>query len=148
MLQIRLRRDSPTESGSGAKPSPAETVTVACPDHLVLADLPVAKGIGSVTPTIRERVTEAKEIERDGVRDGRVVSEKTWEGARFRRTPAGGREQRRQYGGTQDWYVSGQDLRWLHLLTTTTAATPVKRDAAVVQAGGGVVVVRWRCGGD
>ncbi|CAN7018946.1 unnamed protein product [Brassica oleracea var. botrytis] len=33
---------------------------------------------------------------------------------------AGGREQRRQYGGTQDWYVSGQYLRWLHLLTTTT----------------------------
>ncbi|CAN6925734.1 unnamed protein product [Brassica oleracea] len=33
---------------------------------------------------------------------------------------AGGHEQRRQYGGTQDWYVSGQDLRWLHLLTTTT----------------------------
>ncbi|CAN6986548.1 unnamed protein product [Brassica oleracea var. botrytis] len=33
---------------------------------------------------------------------------------------AGGREQRRQYGGTKDWYVSGQDLRWLHLLTTTT----------------------------
>ncbi|KAF2608653.1 hypothetical protein F2Q68_00045861 [Brassica cretica] len=61
---------------------------------------------------------------------------------------AGGREQRRQYGGTQDWYVSGQDLRWLHLLTTTTAATSVKRDAAVVQAGGGVVVVRWRCGRD
>ncbi|KAG2310384.1 hypothetical protein Bca4012_024896 [Brassica carinata] len=51
MLQIRLRRDSPTESGSGARPSPTETVTVACPDHLVLADLPVAKGIGSVTPT-------------------------------------------------------------------------------------------------
>ncbi|KAL0806858.1 hypothetical protein Bca101_099350 [Brassica carinata] len=61
---------------------------------------------------------------------------------------AGGREQRRQYGGTQDWYVSGQDLRWLHLLTTTTAATSVKRDAAVVQAGGGVVVVRCRCGRD
>ncbi|WZZ46708.1 hypothetical protein YC2023_042967 [Brassica napus] len=86
MLQIRLRRDSPTESGSGAKPSPAETVTVACPDHLVLADLPVAKGIDLVFEK-RERVTEAKEIERDGVRDGRVVSEKTWEGARFRRTP-------------------------------------------------------------
>ncbi|CAH8338202.1 unnamed protein product [Eruca vesicaria subsp. sativa] len=51
MLQIRLRRDSPTETGSGARPSPTETVTVACPDHLVLADLPVAKGIGSVTPT-------------------------------------------------------------------------------------------------
>ncbi|EFH49407.1 hypothetical protein ARALYDRAFT_908327 [Arabidopsis lyrata subsp. lyrata] len=40
MLQIRLRRDSPAETGNGA-----------CPDHLVLADLPVAKGIGSVTPT-------------------------------------------------------------------------------------------------
>ncbi|CAA7061803.1 unnamed protein product [Microthlaspi erraticum] len=51
MLQIRLRRDSPTETGGGARPSPTETVTVACPDHLVLADLPVAKGIGSVTPT-------------------------------------------------------------------------------------------------
>jgi len=51
MLQIRLRRDSPTETGNGARPSPTETVTVACPDHLVLADLPVAKGIGSVTPT-------------------------------------------------------------------------------------------------
>lgn len=51
MLQIRLRRDSPPETGNGARPSPTETVTVACPDHLVLADLPVAKGIGSVTPT-------------------------------------------------------------------------------------------------
>lgn len=28
---------------------PVETVTVACPDHLVLADLPVAKGIGAAT---------------------------------------------------------------------------------------------------
>ncbi|KAF2586634.1 hypothetical protein F2Q70_00037123 [Brassica cretica] len=138
------------------------------------------ESIPSLSPTSFSadfNLKEAKEIERDGVRAGRVVSEKTWEGARFRRTPfdsvavftttttvtsfslsvlimfffvgrAGGREQRRQYGGTQDWYVSGQDLRWLHLLTTTTAATPVKRDAAVVQAGGGVVVVRWRCGGD
>ncbi|XP_010558353.1 PREDICTED: E3 ubiquitin-protein ligase Hakai [Tarenaya hassleriana] len=51
MLQIRLRRDTTAEIGGGARPSPAETVTVACPDHLVLADLPVAKGIGSVTPT-------------------------------------------------------------------------------------------------
>ncbi|KFK44565.1 hypothetical protein AALP_AA1G273700 [Arabis alpina] len=51
MLQIRLRRDSPTETGNGTRLSPTETVTVACPDHLVLADLPVAKGIGSVTPT-------------------------------------------------------------------------------------------------
>ncbi|CAN8237559.1 unnamed protein product [Cochlearia groenlandica] len=51
MLQIRLRRDSPTETGSGSRPSPTDTVTVACPDHLVLADLPVAQGIGSVTPT-------------------------------------------------------------------------------------------------
>ncbi|KAJ0234943.1 hypothetical protein HA466_0270500 [Hirschfeldia incana] len=52
MLQIRLRRDSPTDNTSNCpRASPTETVTVACPDHLVLADLPVAKGIGSVTPT-------------------------------------------------------------------------------------------------
>lgn len=52
MLQIRLNRGAPGEGGGGgggAKTLPAETVTVACPDHLVLADLPVAKGIGSIT---------------------------------------------------------------------------------------------------
>nr|XP_010918471.1 E3 ubiquitin-protein ligase HAKAI homolog isoform X2 [Elaeis guineensis] len=51
MLQIRLRKESPGDSGGGAAkpPAPAETVTVACPDHLVIANLPVAKGIGAVT---------------------------------------------------------------------------------------------------
>lgn len=47
MLQIRLKGVPSTESAGGAKPVPVETVTVACPDHLVLADLPVAKGIGA-----------------------------------------------------------------------------------------------------
>lgn len=47
MLQIRLR--PPPEGAGGAKPLPVESVTVACPDHLVLADLPVAKGIGGAT---------------------------------------------------------------------------------------------------
>lgn len=49
MLQIRLKSVAPTEGSPGAKHLPAETVTVACPDHLVLADLPVAKGIGAAT---------------------------------------------------------------------------------------------------
>lgn len=50
MLQIRLRRVPSTEGGSGGtKPLPVETVTVACPDHLVIADLPVAKSLGSST---------------------------------------------------------------------------------------------------
>lgn len=50
MLQIRLSKVPQAEGGGGAvKPLPAETVTVACPDHLVLADLPVAKGIGAAT---------------------------------------------------------------------------------------------------
>lgn len=48
MLQIRLKKP-PSESSGGVKPLPVETVTVACPDHLVLADLPVAKGIGAAT---------------------------------------------------------------------------------------------------
>ncbi|XP_010935616.1 E3 ubiquitin-protein ligase HAKAI homolog [Elaeis guineensis] len=51
MLQIRLSKGSAGDGGgAAAKPPPAvETVTVACPDHLVLADLPVAKSIGAVT---------------------------------------------------------------------------------------------------
>ncbi|KAJ8753751.1 hypothetical protein K2173_000005 [Erythroxylum novogranatense] len=59
VLQIRLIKPSSESGGGGggggggviggAKPSPSETVTVACPGHLVLADLPVAKGIGPVT---------------------------------------------------------------------------------------------------
>lgn len=48
MLQIRLRSKGPSaEGGGGANLPPVETVTVACPDHLVIADLPVAKSIGS-----------------------------------------------------------------------------------------------------
>ncbi|KAM2566776.1 E3 ubiquitin-protein ligase HAKAI homolog [Malus sylvestris] len=51
MLQIRLKSVTPPEGVSGAKHLGEETVTVACPDHLVLADLPVAKGIGAATTT-------------------------------------------------------------------------------------------------
>lgn len=51
MLQIRLRSVQSVEGASGGKTVPVETVTVACPDHLILADLPVAKGLGSVTAT-------------------------------------------------------------------------------------------------
>lgn len=46
MLQIRLK-GATSEGSGGAKPVPVETVTVACPGHLVLADLPVAKGLGT-----------------------------------------------------------------------------------------------------
>ncbi|KAJ0088042.1 hypothetical protein Patl1_31717 [Pistacia atlantica] len=49
MLQIRLRKIPSSDGGGAVKPLPVETVTVACPDHLVLADLPVAKGIGAAT---------------------------------------------------------------------------------------------------
>ncbi|GLT92655.1 hypothetical protein SLE2022_104820 [Rubroshorea leprosula] len=49
MLQIRLSKGPPSDGGGSAKPLTTETVTVACPDHLVLSDLPVAKGIGSAT---------------------------------------------------------------------------------------------------
>ncbi|KAF4356975.1 hypothetical protein F8388_015951 [Cannabis sativa] len=47
MLQIRLSKTPSTDGAGCAKPMPVDTVTVACPDHLVLADLPVAKGIGA-----------------------------------------------------------------------------------------------------
>ena len=50
MLQIRLSKVPQAEGGAGTvKPLQAETVTVACPDHLILADLPVANGIGAAT---------------------------------------------------------------------------------------------------
>ncbi|KAJ4962012.1 hypothetical protein NE237_021922 [Protea cynaroides] len=49
MLQIRLSKGSSLDSGGGAKSLPVDTVTVACPDHLVLADLPVAKSLGNVS---------------------------------------------------------------------------------------------------
>ena len=48
MLQIRLsNKATASESGVGAKLPSGETVTVACPDHLILAELPVAKSLGS-----------------------------------------------------------------------------------------------------
>lgn len=55
MLQIRLSKGGGGSSGNGGGvpggklAATVETVTVACPDHLVLADLPVAKSLGAVT---------------------------------------------------------------------------------------------------
>lgn len=50
MLQIRLsNKGTASESGGGTKLPSGETVTVACPDHLVLAELPVAKSLGSAS---------------------------------------------------------------------------------------------------
>ncbi|WOK98381.1 hypothetical protein Cni_G07092 [Canna indica] len=53
MLQIRLsNKGSAGEGGGGVAakpPPPVDAVTVACPDHLVIADLPVAKSVGAVT---------------------------------------------------------------------------------------------------
>ncbi|WMV44196.1 hypothetical protein MTR67_037581 [Solanum verrucosum] len=49
MLQIRLSKPA-NESGGVANWLPPETVTVACPDHLVIAELPVAKSLGTVNP--------------------------------------------------------------------------------------------------
>ncbi|XP_047338505.1 E3 ubiquitin-protein ligase HAKAI homolog [Impatiens glandulifera] len=48
MLQIKLSKGSSTETGGvgGGKPCSSDMVTVACPDHLVLADLPVGKSLG------------------------------------------------------------------------------------------------------
>ncbi|KAK6943064.1 hypothetical protein RJ641_028441 [Dillenia turbinata] len=53
MLQIRLnpKAGSSSDVGGLTQQLPVETVTVACPDHLVIADLPVAKSLGSVTAT-------------------------------------------------------------------------------------------------
>ncbi|KAL9673882.1 hypothetical protein QQ045_030145 [Rhodiola kirilowii] len=52
MLQIRLNKPSSVKDGGGSggtpKPMLIDTVTVACPDHLVIADLPVGKSLGSV----------------------------------------------------------------------------------------------------
>lgn len=45
MLQIRLSKPA-SEVGASVKAATADSVTVACPDHLVLADLPVAKSLG------------------------------------------------------------------------------------------------------
>ncbi|XP_049387855.1 E3 ubiquitin-protein ligase HAKAI homolog [Solanum stenotomum] len=49
MLRILLNKRA-NESGGVVQRLPPETVKVVCPDHLVLADLPVAKSLGSVNP--------------------------------------------------------------------------------------------------
>ncbi|XP_022743612.1 LOW QUALITY PROTEIN: E3 ubiquitin-protein ligase ZNF645-like [Durio zibethinus] len=49
MLQIRLSKGPSSDAGGSLKPLPVETVTVTCPDHLILADLPVAKSVGAAT---------------------------------------------------------------------------------------------------
>lgn len=49
-MQIRLSKPA-SEGVGGTKSLPEETVTVACPDHLVLADLPVAKSLGLASET-------------------------------------------------------------------------------------------------
>lgn len=68
MLQIRLSKIGSSDSGAAATGAAAaggasaaagvaaalgggvpESVTVACPDHLIIADLPVAKSLGAVT---------------------------------------------------------------------------------------------------
>ncbi|KAF5194745.1 E3 ubiquitin-protein ligase hakai-like protein [Thalictrum thalictroides] len=57
MLQIRLsNKGSVSEATEGGKTLPVETVTVACPDHLVLADLPVAKGIGTESTALLVKI--------------------------------------------------------------------------------------------
>ncbi|KAF2288565.1 hypothetical protein GH714_008609 [Hevea brasiliensis] len=48
-MLIRLSKQSSESGGGVVKPLPVDTVTVACPEHLVLADLPVAKGMGAAT---------------------------------------------------------------------------------------------------
>ncbi|XP_075517287.1 E3 ubiquitin-protein ligase HAKAI homolog isoform X2 [Primulina tabacum] len=50
MFKIRFSKPD-SESDGSTKPVPTDAVTVACPDHLVLADLPVAKGLGSASAT-------------------------------------------------------------------------------------------------
>ncbi|KAI9115948.1 hypothetical protein K1719_012878 [Acacia pycnantha] len=50
MLQIRLSKLTASEGSSGLRSAPVETA-IACPEHLVLADLSVAKGIGAATAT-------------------------------------------------------------------------------------------------
>ncbi|XP_061998806.1 mitochondrial uncoupling protein 1-like, partial [Rosa rugosa] len=47
--RLTLSVSTRTLPEAGAKNLPAEIVKVAFPDHLILADLPVAKGIGSAT---------------------------------------------------------------------------------------------------
>lgn len=69
MLQIRLNKASVPETVS--KPSAVETVTVACPDHLVLADLPVARSLGSAATA-----SSASIVKTVGRRSRRLLGER------------------------------------------------------------------------
>ncbi|KAG9450997.1 hypothetical protein H6P81_010962 [Aristolochia fimbriata] len=71
MLQIRLIKGATSSEGggTGAKPSAVDTVTVACPDHLVIADLPVGKSLGSVP-------TNAAVVKTVGRRSRRLLGER------------------------------------------------------------------------
>ncbi|KAJ0968936.1 hypothetical protein J5N97_021813 [Dioscorea zingiberensis] len=75
MLQIRLSKTPSGDSGAGTAvtrpPPPSETVTVACPDHLVIADLPVAKSLGAITssaaPALRSLGRRSRRLPGDRV---------------------------------------------------------------------------------
>ncbi|KAK8561697.1 hypothetical protein V6N13_149143 [Hibiscus sabdariffa] len=63
MLQIRLSKTLSSDAAGTVNPSPVEMVLVACPDHLVLADVPVAKSIGGATSSllVKTRPSACKE---------------------------------------------------------------------------------------
>lgn len=75
MLQIRLSKAPPGDGGAGpavTRPPPSsDTVTVACPDHLVIADLPVAKSLGAITssaaPALRSLGRRSRRLTGDRV---------------------------------------------------------------------------------
>lgn len=67
-MKIVLNKGKSSGAGQGAKPSSVKGVTAACPDHLVLADLPVAKSIGSVPTTSRVTILGSRVQRRLGER--------------------------------------------------------------------------------
>ncbi|MCH91719.1 E3 ubiquitin-protein ligase Hakai-like, partial [Trifolium medium] len=46
---VRLSKNPSSDGSAGVKHSPEETITIACPNHLVLTDVHVAKDIGTTT---------------------------------------------------------------------------------------------------
>ncbi|KAM0984894.1 hypothetical protein ACFX13_012434 [Malus domestica] len=51
MLRMRLKIFTPLEGAARAKQLPAKILSVACRDHLLIADIPMAKGISAATTT-------------------------------------------------------------------------------------------------